>query len=47
MIGGFVRRMGWFYVVTVDGGILVLAAVILARSAYDGLRDWWRHRARR
>ena len=47
MIGGFLRKIGWFYVVTVGGGILVLAAVILVRSAYDALRDQWRRRARR
>jgi len=47
MIGGFLRRIGWFYVVSVGGGIVVLAAAILARSAYDVLRDRWRRRARR
>jgi len=41
------RRVAWVYALAVVGGIVLLAAVILAQNVYDALRDWWRRRARR
>jgi hypothetical protein len=39
------RRLVGFYAVALGGGIVLLAAVILARSVYDANRDWWLRRA--
>lgn len=41
-MGGIARSIGLFYVVAVGAGLVLLVVTILARSAYDALRDHWR-----
>ncbi len=40
-LGGVVRSIGMFYGVALGVGLVLLVIAILARSAYDALRDHW------
>ena len=40
-MGEVARRIALFYVVGLGVGLVLLVIAILARSAYDALRDHW------